>query len=103
MDSTFDYEVALFSVPFYLPFDPEEYKIFFSEVIRTLKPSGKAYFNLIFKNAALDKSNGFREDIFIPSSFMHGVLSEFSNLISYKVEQVDIKDLECRLVITKNE
>lgn len=43
-DNTFDYEVALNSVPFFLPYSEDEYVNFFSEVARTLKPRGKAYF-----------------------------------------------------------
>lgn len=95
--NSFDREVALNSVPFYLPLILEEYKIFFSEVIRTLKPGGQAFFFPILKN--------FHEDLdkrAIPREFISLILNQFSDSIKYKIEEAYRGDRECRLVITKN-
>ena len=92
-DSTFDYEVALFSVPYYLPYDQEEYKVFFKEVIRTLKPGGSAYLSPIFKNKTVGEG-------FVPLEFISSVLSQFPE-ITYKIEKKNDVDRECRLVLTK--
>jgi SAM-dependent methyltransferase len=104
-DNSFDCEVALFSVPFYLPRDPDninepskvEYEDFFSEVVRTLKPGGKAYISPIFKNyiASLEVRTVSRK-------FIENILKKFSDSISYQIDdEVDTK--ESRLVITKNQ
>lgn len=48
-DGAFDYEFSAGAVPLYLPRDKEEYKKMFEEVLRTLKPGGKAIFGPIFQ------------------------------------------------------
>ncbi|HTE48876.1 MAG TPA: methyltransferase domain-containing protein [Candidatus Paceibacterota bacterium] len=93
IDDTFDYEVALYSVPYYLPFNQEEYKIFFKEVIRTLKPGGSAYFAPIFKNKTI-------ENDFVPRKFISEVLKQFSD-ITYKIEKLNDADKEYRLVLKR--
>ena len=42
-DETFDCELALFSVPMYLPPIEEEYVKYLNEIVRTLKHGGTAY------------------------------------------------------------
>ncbi|MCL5733526.1 MAG: class I SAM-dependent methyltransferase [Patescibacteria group bacterium] len=42
-DNSFDAEVALFSVPHYMPKYKSEYKLMFNEILRTLKPGGQAF------------------------------------------------------------
>ena len=66
-DNVFDYELALFSVPYYLD-SKEEVEITVSEVIRTLKPHGRAYFSPVLpgKKVILDD-----------------ILKKFSDSISY--------------------
>jgi len=94
-DGTFDYEVALYSVPYYLPFNQEEYKKFFKEVIRTLKPGGRAYFAPIFKNRTVGHG-------LVPKEFIRGVLDQFRPDITYKIEERNNGDNERRLVLIKN-
>jgi len=43
-DNTFDYIVASYSIPYYLPYDFAEYNRSISEILAVLKPGGKAYF-----------------------------------------------------------
>lgn len=93
-DNSFDYEVGLFSVPFYLPLEESEYKLFFDEVIRTLKPGGKAYIFPIFKNEAKGAGR-------VSPDFVFHILDQFSDSITYKIKEWAPKDKECRLVITK--
>ena len=42
-DNTFDFELALYSIPMYLPPVISEYEKSLREIIRTLKPAGKAH------------------------------------------------------------
>lgn len=42
-DESFDVEVSLYGGIHYLPYLESEYRSAFKEIIRTLKPSGKAY------------------------------------------------------------
>jgi len=93
-DNFFDYEVALFSVPYYLPLTKAEYTACFKEVIRTLKSGGKAYFSPVFKNKTVGEG-------FVPKEFIDEVLSQFSNSVSYTLEKLNPTDQEYRLVLTK--
>lgn len=93
-DNFFDYEVALYSLPFYLPYSRDEYSSFFKEVIRTLKPGGKAYFSPIYKNQALEK------DI-VSAQLISSILDDFSDSIMYKIEKLNHEDKECRLILIK--
>lgn len=97
-DNTFDFEVALFSVPYYLPYnDAEEYKAFFSELIRTLKPGGEAY---VVPVCGEEMKN------VISREFIDGILSQFKDKCSFVIEKlpktVDEYQKEYRLVLTKN-
>jgi ubiquinone/menaquinone biosynthesis C-methylase UbiE len=86
-DEAFDYEVALYSLPFYLPIG-EGNSEYLNEILRTLKPKGKAY----FYPAHSSDSNLVR------------ALNELSEKINYKFEVVEegteFTDLE-RLTIEK--
>ncbi len=93
-ENVFDYEVALYSVPFYLPLTKEEYTVCFKEVIRTLKPGGRAYLSPVFKNKAMGEG-------FVPREFIDQVLSQFSDSISYTLERVNSTDQEYRLILAK--
>ena len=93
-DNTFDYEVAQYSVPYYLPFAHGEYKRFFNEVIRTLKPGGKAYFFPIFFN----DTDGYS----VSPEFISKLLNKYSDYITYTIEKINAEDKECRLILTKN-
>lgn len=93
-DNTFDYEVGLFSVPYYLPLASEEYEVFFKEVLRTLKPGGNAYLAPVFKNK--EKGEGF-----VSAEFISEVLGRFSDSMTYKIEPLNAGDQECRLILYK--
>lgn len=94
-DNMFDCEVALTSVPFYLPFVRQEYEVFFGEVIRTLKPSGKAYFFPVDKNYHSIRSQKFIK------RFVSKILDQFSDSTTYEFEPIDLDHKKYRLVITK--
>jgi len=87
----FDYELALYSLPFYLSYSREEYRKFISEIVRTLKPGGKAKIYPVY-NA--DKPLMIEE------------LKKLSEKIDYEFQYVNRKSPEkdmdsYRLVITK--
>ena len=96
-DNTFDYEVALNSVPYYLPLEENEYRMFFSEVIRTLKSGGRAYISPIF-------GDNLRGGI-ISREFVTTVLGEFSDRCTFVIDESpnsgDQEGKEYRLVLTK--
>lgn len=88
-DNSFDYELALFSVPLYLSPEIENYKSFIAEVVRTLKPKGRA---LIFPVHPKEEE----------SKLLTKVLNMFKKNIRYKFEDVGyIRPDDQRLVIMK--
>ena len=93
-DNTFDYEVALFSVPYYIPLTKEEYTLSLKEIIRTLKPGGTAYLSPVFKNKTMGEG-------FVSREFIDDVLNQFPDSILYTLEKLNSTDEEYRLVLTK--
>ncbi|OHA04547.1 MAG: hypothetical protein A2934_02245 [Candidatus Sungbacteria bacterium RIFCSPLOWO2_01_FULL_47_10] len=90
-DESFDIEVSAFAVPYYLLGHEQEYRRAIQEVIRTLKPGGKAYFYPI--HASLYKSRSFSK-----------ILDDYSEYIDRSFELIE-KDMDgadtYRLTITK--
>src|SRR3972149_5182264 len=90
-DESFDIEVSAFAVPYYLLGHVQEYRRAIQEVIRTLKPGGKAYFYPI--HASLYKSRSFSK-----------ILDDYSESIDRSFELIE-KDMDgadtYRLTITK--
>lgn len=87
-DNVFDYEVALFSVPVWIPSDFEEYKKFFSEIVRTLKPGGKGYiFPVVYYKKDFIRENNSE---LLPK-----------DKVSYEFQNVPNEQYLYRLILTK--
>jgi ubiquinone/menaquinone biosynthesis C-methylase UbiE len=84
-DNSFDYEVALYSVPLYLP-DPEEIKLSINEVVRTLREGGKAYFYPISSSQ---------------KATIEFALEELRSRVTLSWIPFQTADLDFRLVLTK--
>ncbi|MFA6918537.1 MAG: class I SAM-dependent methyltransferase [Patescibacteria group bacterium] len=86
-DDTFDFEISYLAIPFFLQTHEQEYRDTFSEVIRTLKPGGSAYFYPILSLLQEDKT--FRK-----------IISDFREQADIVLESVPGRDY--RMIITKH-
>ena len=88
-DESFDAEVSLFAVPGYLPEYVEQYRKTFNEIIRTLKPGGKAYLFPILPEMEEDPK-------------FNALVDELSTVATVDFQEVEGNSRK-RMVITKNE
>jgi ubiquinone/menaquinone biosynthesis C-methylase UbiE len=92
-DSTFDYELALYSVPMYLPPVLSEYEKCFREILRTLKSGGKAFIFPVKMHFG-----GAIDDPLVLKT-LDSLSSEITYVKEYKRSQ---KGLNVCITITKN-
>jgi ubiquinone/menaquinone biosynthesis C-methylase UbiE len=91
-DNSFDAVVSLFAIPLYLPNRADDYKLVFNEIVRVLKPGGKAYLFPISKEIYEGKMfNRIAQEISDTTEFNTQLFTD------YKTQETDY-----RLVIQKN-
>lgn len=88
-DDTFDFEISYLAIPFYLERHEQEYRDAFSEIIRTLKPGGIAYFYPILPLLQEDETFG-------------KIISDFSEQADIALELVPGTAQKYRMIITKH-